>query len=108
MFIPLIVTSYNYEKYIKETIESVKNQTFDDWELIVVDDASEDMSVEIITKSTDSDNRVRTVVNDMNMGLEARLEKPLKYASGNWIAILESDDTLTPDYLAEKFKIILK
>ena len=108
MFISLIVTSYNYKKYIKETIESVKNQTFDDWELIVVDDASEDMSVEIITKSTDSDNRVRTVVNDMNMGLEATLEKALKYASGKWIAILESDDTLTPDYLAEKFKIILK
>lgn len=108
MFVSVIVTSYNYEKYIKDTIESVKNQTFDDWELIVIDDASEDMSVEIITKSAVSDRRVRTVVNDMNMGLEATLEKALKYASGKWIAVLESDDTWSPDYLAEKFKVILK
>ena len=108
MLISILVTSYNYDKYIKNAIESIKNQTFEDWELIIVDDASEDRSVEIITKATDSYGRVRTIVNDQNMGLEATLEKAFKYASGKWIAILESDDEWTPDYLEEKIKVILK
>lgn len=108
MLVSILITSYNYEKYIKETIDSVMKQTFDDWELVIVDDASEDRSVEIITKETGSNNRVRTVVNDENMGLEASLEKAFKYASGKWIAVLESDDCWTPDYLAEKVKVILK
>lgn len=108
MLISILVTSYNYDKYIKNAIESIKNQTFEDWELIIVDDASEDSSVEIITKATDSYGRVRTIVNDQNMGLEATLEKAFKYASGKWIAILESDDEWTPDYLEEKIKVILK
>ena len=78
MLISILVTSYNYDKYIKNAIESIKNQTFEDWELIIVDDASEDRSVEIITKATDSYGRVRTIVNDQNMGLEATLEKAFK------------------------------
>lgn len=108
MFISILVTSYNYDKYIKYAIESIKNQTFEDWELIIVDDASQDRSVEIITQATGSNDRVRTIVNDENMGLEASLEKAFKYASGQWIAILESDDTWEPDYLAEKIKVILQ
>lgn len=108
MFISILITSYNYEKYIEKTIESVKNQTFHNWELIIVDDASNDRSVEIISKATDSNTRVRTVVNDENLGLEASLQKAYKYASGQWIAILESDDSWTPDYLEEKIKVILQ
>lgn len=107
MFVSILMTSYNYEKYIKEAVESVLAQSFHDWELIIVDDASVDSSVQIISVTADSDRRVRTVVNDKNMGLEASLEKALKYSSGKWIAILESDDIWTPDYLEEKIKVIL-
>lgn len=108
MFVSVLVTSYNYEKYIKDAINSIKNQTFEDWELIIVDDASNDRSVEIIKKELAENDRVRIVVNDENTGLGLSLEKAFKYSRGEWIAILESDDTWEPDYLAEKVKVILQ
>lgn len=108
MFVSILMTSYNYENYIKEAVESVLAQSFNDWELIIVDDASLDSSVQIISVAAESDKRVRTIVNDKNMGLEASLAKALKYSSGKWIAILESDDSWTPEYLEEKIKVILK
>lgn len=108
MLISVLMTSYNYESYIKEAIDSVLNQTFEDWELIIVDDASIDASVQIISKAAGSDKRVRTVINDKNIGLAASLQKAAKYAGGKWIAILESDDIWTPDYLEEKVKAIIQ
>ena len=59
MKISIITTSYNYEEYIKETIESVISQTFQDWEMVIVDDGSKDNSVEVIKSYMEKDSRIK-------------------------------------------------
>lgn len=105
MLISVVITSYNYEKYLKDTINSVLSQTYSDWEMIVVDDASTDSSVEIIKEFTQKDKRIKLIVNDKNLGLKQTLKRGLEAASGEWIAILESDDQLREDYLDKKVSI---
>lgn len=108
--VSIITASYNYENYIKETIESVLNQTFQDWELIVVDDGSKDNSVEVIKSYCQKDSRIKLFQheNGENKGLAKTIQLGIEKASSKWIAFLESDDTITPNYLDEKLKIAEK
>ena len=105
--VSIITASYNYENYIKETIESVIAQTFQDWEMIIVDDGSKDNSVEVIKSYCEKDSRIKLYQhkNGLNKGLPETVKLGIEKAKGEWIAFLESDDTITPDYLEEKFKI---
>ncbi len=107
MKISVITASYNYANYIDETIQSVINQTYTDWELIVVDDGSTDNSVEIIRKYCNQDNRIKlyTHPNNENKGLKETLLLGISKASSDWIAFLESDDTWREDYLEKKVEI---
>ena len=68
MKISIVMASYNYASIIGEAIESVINQTYKDWELIIVDDGSADNSVEVIKKYL-SDNRIKLYINEKNLGL---------------------------------------
>lgn len=106
MKISIVTASYNYEKYIKETIHSILNQTYKDWEMIIVDDCSTDNSVDIIKSY--NDDRIKLFVNEKNLGLKETLKRGIKEASSEWIAFLESDDVLAPDYLEKKVEIIKK
>ena len=108
MTVSIITASYNYENYIKETIESVINQTVQDWEMIIVDDGSSDNSVEIVKSYCNADKRIKLFQHEkgMNKGLAETLKLGIEKASGEWIVFLESDDTITPDYLEEKYKVI--
>lgn len=106
MLISIVITSYNYQQYIKDTINSVINQTYKDWELIVIDDASTDCSVEIIKEFVKNDNRIKLIENSENSGLKSSLQKAVKEASGEWIAFLESDDLWKEDYLCKKAELI--
>lgn len=101
--ISVITASYNYENYISDAIKSVLAQTFSDWELIIVDDASSDNSVDII-KQFLGDNRIKLICNDTNKGLAETLKTGLKHSTGEWIAFLESDDMLTPDCLEKRLQ----
>ena len=110
MFISIITASYNYEKYIKETIESVINQTYKNWELIIVDDGSTDNSVEIIKSYCQKDNRIKLYQHEggVNKGLSETIKLGISKANGDWIAFLESDDKFMPECLEEKVKVIEK
>ena len=103
--ISIITTSYNYENYISETIKSVLAQTYTDWELIIVDDASCDNSVEVI-KSFCEDKRIKLICHDRNKGLAQAVKTGLKYAKGEWIAFLESDDLWLENALDERVNAI--
>lgn len=103
--ISIITTSYNYSEYISETIKSVLAQTYSDWELIIVDDASSDNSVEII-KSFCNDKRIKLICHNKNKGLKESIKTGLKYACGDWIAFLESDDTFNPETLQKRYEKI--
>ncbi|MBO5737713.1 glycosyltransferase family 2 protein [bacterium] len=106
--ISVITASYNYENYIKETIESVINQTFQDWEMIIVDDGSKNNSVEVIKSYCEKDNRIKFFQHEhgVNKGLAETIKLGIEKSTGDWIVFLESDDTIVPDYLETKLKII--
>ena len=106
--VSIITASYNYENYIKETIESVLNQTFQDWEMIIVDDGSKDNSVQVIKEYCDTDKRIKLYQHDNgeNRGLAETVQLGIKAANSDWIIFLESDDTIAPNYIEEKINII--
>lgn len=108
--ISVITASYNYARYIEEAINSVITQTYDNWELIIVDDGSTDNSVEIIKKFCQKDNRIKFFQhkNGQNKGLKDTLLLGLENATGDWIAFLESDDVFKPDNLSKKVEVIKK
>lgn len=110
MKISIITASYNYERYISDTINSVLNQDYTDWELIVVDDGSSDNSVEIIKEFCKKDERIKLYQheNGKNKGLKETLLLGIEKAQGDWIAFLESDDIFTPDNLSKKVEIVNK
>lgn len=110
MKISIITANYNYAQYIEEAINSVINQSYQNWELIIVDDGSSDNSVEIIKSYCEKDSRIRLFQHGdgQNKGLKETLLLGISYASGEWIAFLESDDSLTPDNLQKKVEIIEK
>lgn len=94
MLVSFIVTSYNYSKYILETIQSIKNQTINDFEIIVVDDCSRDNSVEILEQQVG----IKLIKHYQNKGQLASIITGLKEAQGQYISIIDSDDTITPNY----------
>lgn len=110
MKISVITASYNYASYIEQTINSVINQSYQDWELIIVDDGSSDNSVEIIKSYCQKDERIKFFQheNGENKGLKETLLLGIEHASGEWVAFLESDDYFAPDNLLKKAEIIKK
>lgn len=91
----IIMPVYNTERYISETIESLLNQTFNDFELIVVDDACTDKSIEIV-KSFD-DPRIRILTNESNKGIVYSRNRGNSESLGKFIAPFDSDDIALPD-----------
>lgn len=110
MKISIITASYNYAQYIEQAINSVLNQSYQNWELIIVDDGSSDNSVEIIKSCCEKDTRIKFLQHDnnQNKGLKETLLLGIEHASGEWIAFLESDDFFEPDNLLKKIEIIKK
>ncbi len=110
MKISIITASYNYEDYIKNAIDSVLQQSYSDWELIIVDDGSEDKSLEVINAYSQKDERIKvfTHQNNINKGLLETVKLGLSKATGEYVAFLESDDVWAYNYLEEKIKIIEK
>lgn len=106
--ISIIMANYNYENFIGEAIDSVLNQTYNNWELIIIDDGSKDNSVEIIKSYCEKDNRIKFFQHENceNKGLKNTLLFGIEKSSNEWIAFLESDDAFTPNYLEEKVKAI--
>lgn len=104
--VSIITPSYNTGKFIKETITSVLNQSYKNWEMIIVDDCSSDNSLEIIKSF--NDNRIKLFVNDNNIGAAMSRNYALKKASGKWIAFLDSDDIWDKDKLRKQIEFMKK
>ena len=94
----LLMANYNNADFIREAIQSVIDQTFKNWELIIVDDFSEDKSVQIISEFLDN-NRIHFTRNKQNIGYIATLEKLIRMSNANVFGILDSDDVLFRDSL---------
>lgn len=106
-FISFVVTSYNYEKYILKTLTSIKNQTYQNFEIIVVDDCSSDNSVNVIESFVDENPqlKIQLIKHEKNSGQLAAFQTGLKFAQGQFVSFVDSDDVLTKDYAAAHIKI---
>jgi len=103
--ISVLIPTYNYAHYLDETIQSVLDQTFTDFELIIVDNCSIDNTNEVVKKYL-SDDRVFFYRNEVNVGLAGNWNKCLEYAKGKYIKFLCADDKFRPNLL-EKFVAIM-
>ena len=93
--ISVIMSVYNEENYIADAIGSILEQTYDNFELIIIDDCSKDKTPDIIR--TFNDKRIRFVQNTENVGLTCNLNKALEMAKGTFIARMDSDDISLPE-----------
>lgn len=94
MLLSIIIPSYNHEQYIGEAIQSVLDQRYQNWELIIVDDGSKDHSVDSIKKF--DDNRIHLIIQE-NQGAHNAINRGLSEANGEYLAILNSDDVYEAD-----------
>ena len=100
--ISIIIPNYNKAKYISKTINSLKSQIFQNWECIIIDDFSNDESIDIINKSTINDNRFVVFKNDKNRGACYSRNYGLNKAQGDFVMFLDSDDILSSNCLLER------
>lgn len=106
--VSIITPVYNGEKFIGATIESVLNQTYSNWEMIIVDDRSIDNTVDIIRKYAKIDNRIKLHVSKINLGAAGTRNKCLELMNGRFIAYLDADDIWTMDKLEKQVHFMLK
>jgi glycosyltransferase involved in cell wall biosynthesis len=105
MTVPLLticMPAYKADRYLEATLDSVRTQTFADWELILVEDGSNDRTEELVQNFARSVSQaVRFVRHEKNQGLPATRNTGIALARSEWIVLLDSDDLWTPDHLAD-------
>lgn len=104
--VSVIMPSWNTSNFIAESIQSVIDQTYENWELIIVDDCSTDNTDEVVAKFTDK--RIRYFKNEKNSGAALSRNRALREARGEWIAFLDSDDLWNPDKLEHQINFMNK
>ena len=104
--VSIITPCYNSSKFLQQTIDSVLNQTFTDWEWLITDDKSTDHSVEIINKV--DDERIKLTVAEKNGGAGHARNLSLEKASGRFITFLDADDFWEPNFLEEMVSFMKK
>ena len=102
--VSVCIPVYNCRSYIRQAIDSVLCQTFRDFELVILDNASTDGTLEIIAQYTDA--RIRLIRNRKNLGLEANWNLALQAARGQYVKLLPADDFLYPDCLKQQVEIL--
>lgn len=107
MLFSVIVPIYNVEKYLKQCVDSILNQTFKDFELILVDDGSKDNCPLICDEYAEKDNRV-TVIHKPNGGLVSARQAGAKIAKGDYVVAVDGDDFVADDMLSVYNEILLK
>lgn len=104
--VSVLMPNYNCERYITEAIESILNQSFTDFEFIIIDDASIDRSWQIIQEYTKRDKRIVVMRNEENMKICKTLNKGIEIAKWEYIARMDSDDIANDDWLQKVFERI--
>lgn len=105
--VSVIMPIFNGEKFLDRSIQSVLTQTYKFWELILIDDKSDDNSVFLIKKYI-SDDRIKLVQNSRNQGISYTRNKGIKHSNGEYIALLDQDDEWLPEKLEMQVPILKK
>jgi len=104
--ISIITPSYNSKRFIKATIESVLSQTYENWEMIIVDDVSPDDSNEIIEEYCKQDSRIKLIKLEKNSGPAVARNRAIEEAKGRYIAFLDADDLWLPEKLEQQLSFM--
>ena len=108
MKISIITPCYNAARFLSETIDSILDQSYGDWELIVVDDCSTDTSRQILTDFSNQDDRIHVLFNEFNQGAAASRNKAIEIATGEFLAFIDADDRWMPNKLRDQLEAMLK
>ena len=103
--VSVIMPAYNAEKYIEKAIMSVVNQTYTNWELIVIDDGSKDSTSEIVEKLAKKDERIAFYANEKNIGVARTRNRGFDLAKGEYVALLDSDDIWLEEKLEKQLAL---
>lgn len=104
--VSIIIPTYNCEKFIHQTVQSVQNQSYPNWEIILIDDASTDNTVTIINEFAQVDNRIKIIELEKNSGNGFARNVALDKANGRYIAFLDADDLWFPLKLEKQIKFL--
>ena len=102
----IIMSVYNAEKYLKESIQSILNQSYARFELIIIEDGSTDGSIEIIERF--ADERIRLIRHEKNRGIAVALNRGIREARGEWIVRMDADDVAMPGRLEKQLEYVEK
>ncbi len=104
--VSIIMPSYNCGEYVEETIRSVQLQTYQNWEIIFMDDCSTDDTIKIVSALKEEDKRIHLYQNIANLGAAVSRNNALREAKGRWIAFLDSDDLWEPTKLEKQVRFM--
>lgn len=100
--VTVLLSVYNGERFLAEAIDSILGQSYENYEFIIIDDASTDSTAEILKRYARKDSRIKIVTNPVNLRLAASLNKGISLASGELIARMDADDVSLPDRLEKQ------
>lgn len=106
--VSIITPAFNSEKFIAETIISIQSQTYQNWEMIIVDDSSTDKTAEIISSFQEKDSRIKYIYNSTNKGSAVSRNIALQNAKGKWIAFIDSDDLWHQNKLEKQIEFMMR
>ncbi|MBP5353268.1 MAG: glycosyltransferase family 2 protein [Alphaproteobacteria bacterium] len=106
--VSIILPLYNCEKYVRHTIESVQRQDYQNWELIVMDDASTDKSLDEVYKYAEKDPRIKVYSSVYNRGVAASRNAAIKFATGKYLAFVDADDLWAKNKLSSQIFFMKK
>ena len=106
--VSIITPVYNAERFLSDTIKSVQNQTYKNWEILLIDDCSKDNSAQIIIEFQKYDNRIKYIKLKKNSGASVSRNEGIRNAKGRFIAFVDSDDIWKPEKLEIQIKYMLK
>lgn len=104
--VSIITPTFNSEKFISETIESVQNQTYQNWEMIIVDDGSSDNTIEIVRNAAKSDTRIQFYPQKQNGGPAKARNIGIDKAGGKYMTFLDADDIWFPQFIEKSIQTI--
>ena len=103
--ITVVMPNYNGHRFVEQAIDSVLNQTYPNFELLVVDDCSKDDSLQLVQQKAQSDDRVRVIALEHNAGVANARNVGIREAKGEFIALLDNDDLWTEDKLERQLAL---
>ena len=106
--VSIIMPSYNAERYIAQSIESVIAQTYQNWELIITDGPSTDKTVEIAKEFCEKDNRIHLIVPQQHQDIAEARHTSIKNSKGSFLAFLDSDDIWVKDKLEKQVSFMIE